>query len=108
RRHGIHVLSVVPNVRLAKRMESEGASAIVASGTEGGGHVGKIATLSLVPQVVDAVKIPVVAAGGIGDARGFAAALALGACGIQMGTRFLATDESSCHPHYKERILQAG
>lgn len=108
RRHGIHVLAVVPTVRLARRMEAEGASVIVASGTEGGGHVGKISTLALVPQVIDAVDIPVVAAGGIGDARGFAAALALGACGVQMGTRFLATEECPCHPRYKERILQAG
>lgn len=107
RRNNIIVLAVVPTVRLARRMEAEGAHVIIASGTEGGGHVGKIATLALVPQVVDAVKLPVVAAGGFGDARGFAAALALGACGVQMGTRFLATDECPCHPTYKERILQA-
>ena len=91
---GIKVVSVIPTVEHARRMEAEGVDAVVASGTEAGGHVGTIATLPLVPQVVDAVSIPVIAAGGIGDGRGFAAAFALGAVGIQMGTRFMATAES--------------
>lgn len=91
---GIKVVSVIPTVAHARRMEAEGVDAVVASGSEAGGHVGHVATMPLVPQVVDAVKIPVVAAGGIGDGRGFVAALALGACGIQMGTRFMATRES--------------
>ena len=91
---GVKVVSVIPTVALAKRMEAEGADAIVASGTEAGGHVGKIATMPLIPMVVDAVKIPVIATGGIGDARGFLAAFALGAEGVQIGTRFMATTES--------------
>lgn len=91
---GIKVVSVIPTVEHAKRMEAEGVDVVVASGMEAGGHVGHVATLPLVPQVVDAVRIPVVAAGGIGDGRGFVAALALGACGIQMGTRFMATREA--------------
>lgn len=106
-KHDIKVLAVVPNVRLAKRVEEEGVDVVVASGTEAGGHCSFVATLPLVPQVVDAVKIPVVACGGIGDARGFLAALALGACGIQMGTRFLATNECICHPKFKTAILNA-
>jgi enoyl-[acyl-carrier protein] reductase II len=89
------------------RVEAEGADAVVASGGEAGGHVGQVATLPLVPQVVDAVKIPVIAAGGIGDARGFVAALALGACGVQIGTRFLATYESGISAVMKGKILQA-
>jgi enoyl-[acyl-carrier protein] reductase II len=104
---GITVLGVVPTVRHALRLEQEGVDALVASGCEAGGHVGRVGTMPLVPQVVDAVKIPVVAAGGIMDARGFLAALALGACGVQMGTRFVATDESEASPREKERILQA-
>jgi enoyl-[acyl-carrier protein] reductase II len=91
---GIKVVSVIPTVEHARRMEGEGVDAVVASGSEAGGHVGKVATLPLVPQVVDAVSIPVIAAGGIGDGRGFLAALALGACGVQLGTRFMATAES--------------
>jgi len=91
---GIKVISVIPTVEHARRMEAEGVDAVVASGAEAGGHVGSVATLPLVPQVVDAVSIPVLAAGGIGDGRGFVAALALGAVGIQMGTRFMATTES--------------
>lgn len=106
-KHPIKVICVVPSVRLAKRVEKEGSDIIVASGTEAGGHVGKIATLPLVPQVVDAVKVPVVAAGGIGDGRGFLAALSLGARGIQMGTRFLATKECIIHPRMKALILEA-
>lgn len=104
---GIKVLPVVPTVRHALRVEAEGADAIIASGTEAGGHVGTIATLPLIPQVVDAVKVPVVAAGGIGDARGFVAALALGACGIQMGTRFLVAHESGAALGQKQAILEA-
>jgi len=91
---GLKIVSVVPTVEHARRMEAEGVDAVVASGAEAGGHVGTVSTLPLVPQVVDAVKIPVLAAGGIGDARGFLAAFALGAVGIQMGTRFMATTES--------------
>lgn len=106
-KHDIKVLAVVPNVRLAKRVEEEGVDVVVASGTEAGGHCSFVATLPLVPQVVDAVKIPVVACGGIGDARGFLAALALGACGIQMGTRFMATNECICHFKFKTAILNA-
>lgn len=105
--YDIKVLAVVPSVRLARRVEDEGADVIVASGTEAGGHCSYIATFPLVPQVVDAVSVPVVACGGIGDARGFLAALALGACGIQMGTRFLATHECITHPLYKKALLQA-
>jgi enoyl-[acyl-carrier protein] reductase II len=91
---GIKVVSVIPTVEHARRMEGEGVDAVVASGSEAGGHVGMVATMPLVPQVVDAVSIPVIAAGGIGDGRGFVAAFALGAVGIQMGTRFMATAES--------------
>jgi len=106
-KHNIKVLAVVPNVRLARRVEDEGADVIVASGTEAGGHCSFVATLPLVPQVVDAVKVPVVACGGISDARGFLAAFALGACGIQMGTRFLASKEALCHSRFKDAILRA-
>lgn len=94
KREGITVIPVVPTVALARRVEEEGADAVVASGAEAGGHVGQVAAMPLVPQVVDAVKIPVIAAGGIADGRGIAAALVLGACGVQLGTRFLATRES--------------
>lgn len=104
---GAKVLPVVPTVRHARRLEAEGADAIIASGMEGGGHVGQVCTLPLIPQVVDAVKIPVVAAGGFGDGRGLMAALALGACGIQMGTRFIATEESTAHPNLKQKLLEA-
>jgi len=103
---GIKVVSVIPTVAHAKRMESEGVDAVVASGTEAGGHVGTVATLPLVPQVVDAVKIPVLAAGGIGDARGLLAAFALGAVGIQMGTRFMATVESDLNEWGRDRLLE--
>lgn len=105
--HGVIVLPVVPTVRHALRVEEEGADAIIASGTEAGGHTGQVATLPLVPMVVDAVKVPVVAAGGIGDGRGLVAALALGASGIQIGTRFIATHESIAPPEYKQKILKA-
>lgn len=102
---GIKVVSVVPTVEHARRMEAEGVDAVVASGSEAGGHVGAISTLPLVPQVVDAVRIPVLAAGGIGDARGFLAALALGAVGIQMGTRFMATSESDLNEWGRDQLL---
>ena len=94
RQSGITVVPVVPSVAHALRVEEEGADAIVASGTEAGGHVGQVATLPLVPQVVDAVNVPVIAAGGFADGRGFLAALALGASGVQFGTRFIASPES--------------
>jgi len=104
---GIIVLPVVPSVAHAKRVEAEGADAIVASGMEAGGHVGTVATLPLVPQVVDAVNVPVVAAGGIADGRGFLAALALGASGVQLGTRLIATPESDAGEIFKQRVLDA-
>jgi enoyl-[acyl-carrier protein] reductase II len=104
---GIVVLPVVPSVKHAIRVEAEGADAIIASGSEAGGHVGTVATLPLVPQVVDAVKVPVIAAGGIADARGFLAAFALGARGVQLGTRLIATPESEAPRGAKERILAA-
>ena len=88
-------------------LEEEGVDVLVASGCEAGGHVGRVSTMPLVPQVVDAVKVPVVAAGGIIDARGFMAALALGASGVQMGTRFVATAESEASPEEKQRIIDA-
>jgi len=103
----IKVIGVVPTVRHARRLEEEGVDALVASGCEAGGHVGRVATMPLVPQVVDAVRVPVIAAGGIIDARGFLAALALGACGVQMGTRFVATEESEASPEEKQRVLEA-
>lgn len=106
--HGIIVIPVVPSVALAKRMERTGADAVVAEGCESGGHVGELTTMALVPQVVDAVKIPVIAAGGIGDGRGVAAAFMLGAQGIQIGTRFLVADECTVHENYKQKILAAG
>ena len=102
---GIKVVSVIPTVEHARRMEAEGVDAVVASGTEAGGHIGTVATLPLVPMVVDAVKIPVLAAGGIGDGRGFLAAFALGALGIQMGTRFMATVESDMNAWGREQLL---
>ena len=102
---GIKVVSVIPTVELAKRMEDEGADAIVASGTEAGGHVGTIATMPLVPMVVDAVNLPVIATGGIGDARGFLAAFSLGALGVQIGTRFMATTESNMNAWGLDQLL---
>ncbi|MBS0242052.1 MAG: nitronate monooxygenase [Proteobacteria bacterium] len=102
---GIKVVSVIPTVEHARRMAAEGVDAVVASGTEAGGHVGTVATLPLVPMVVDAVKIPVLAAGGIADGRGMLAAFALGAVGIQMGTRLMATAESDLNDWGRERLL---
>jgi enoyl-[acyl-carrier protein] reductase II len=107
KRAGIIVVPVVPSVDHARRMEAEGADAIVASGCEAGGHVGSVSTLPLVPQVVDAVRVPVVAAGGFADGRGFLAALALGACGVQLGTRLICSAESEAAPGYKQRVLEA-
>jgi enoyl-[acyl-carrier protein] reductase II len=104
---GIKVMSVVGNVELARKVEKCGVDAVVAEGMEAGGHIGNVTTMTLVPQVVDAVNIPVIAAGGIGDGRGMAAALALGAQGIQMGTRFICSQECIAHPDFKNRILKA-
>ncbi len=105
---GIRIIPVVPAVALAKRMERAGADAVIAEGMESGGHIGEMTTMALVPQVVDAVSIPVIAAGGIADGRGLAAALALGAQGIQMGTRFVCATECVAHPAYKKAIIDAG
>ena len=104
---GIKVLPVVASTALAKLVERSGADAVICEGTEAGGHVGDLTTMVLVPQVVDAVKIPVIAAGGIADGRAYAASLMLGAVGIQMGTRFLVAKECSIHPTYKEKVLKA-
>lgn len=104
---GVKVIPVVASVALAKRMERCGADALVAEGSEAGGHIGENTTMVLVPQVVDAVNIPVIAAGGIADGRGVAAAFMLGAKGVQMGTHFVVTDESQVHENYKERIIKA-
>jgi enoyl-[acyl-carrier protein] reductase II len=104
---GIKILPVVPAVALARRMERAGADGIIAEGTESGGHVGEVTTIVLVPQIVDAVSVPVVAAGGIADGRGFAAAIMLGAEGVQMGTRFLASVEAPVHDNFKNAILAA-
>ena len=104
---GIKVMPVVPSVALAKRMEKSGADAVIAEGTESGGHIGENTTMCLVPQVVDAVEIPVIAAGGIADGRGMAAAFMLGAEGVQIGTRFLASEECQIHPTFKELVIKA-
>ena len=104
---GIKVIPVVSTAAMAALMEQSGADAVVAEGTESGGHVGEMTTMALVPQVCDAVQIPVIAAGGIADGRGLAAAVMLGACGVQIGTRFLAATECSIHPEYKARVLKA-
>lgn len=104
---GIRVIPVVASVALAKRMERCGADAVVAEGCESGGHVGESTTMALVPQVVDAVQISVIAAGGIADGRGIAAAFMLGAKAVQMGTRFIATQEAQVHESYKNQVLRA-
>ncbi len=104
---GIKVIPVVASVALARLVERAGATAVVAEGTESGGHIGESTTMALVPQVVDAVKIPVIAAGGIADGRGVAAALMLGAVGVQVGTRFLVADECTVSETYKELVLKA-
>jgi enoyl-[acyl-carrier protein] reductase II len=105
---GIKVMPVLASVTLAKRLEGAGVEAVVAEGMESGGHIGQVTTMALVPQVVDGVQIPVVAAGGIGDGRGLVAALVLGAQGVQIGTRFVCSEECIAHPGYKEKIVQAG
>ena len=105
--HGIKVVPVVASVALAKRMERMGADAIIAEGNESGGHVGQLTTMTLIPQVADAVKIPVISAGGIGDGRGTAAAFMLGGEGIQVGTRFLVSRECTVHQNYKNKVLGA-
>ncbi len=104
---GVKVIPVVASVAMARLMERAGASAVVAEGMESGGHIGSLTTMALVPQVVDAVSIPVIAAGGIADGRGLAAAFMLGAEGVQMGTRFVAAEESIVHKNYKERLIKA-
>ncbi|NLT09731.1 MAG: enoyl-[acyl-carrier-protein] reductase FabK [Ruminococcus sp.] len=104
---GVKVIPVVPSVALAKRMERAGADAVIAEGTESGGHIGENTTMCLVPQVVDAVEIPVIGAGGIADGRGMAAAFMLGAEGVQIGTRFLASEECQIHPVFKDLVLKA-
>lgn len=104
---GVKVIPVVASVALAKLMERGGADAVIAEGMESGGHIGKATTMTLVPQVADAVEIPVVAAGGIGDGRGFAAAMMLGAEAVQMGTRFVTAKECTVHENYKQKIIKA-
>ena len=104
---GVKVIPVVASVAMAKRMERYGADAVVAEGMEAGGHIGNQTTMALIPQIVDAVNIPVIAAGGIGDGRGVAASFMLGAEGVQMGTRFVVADESIVHDNYKDRIVKA-
>lgn len=104
---GVKVIPVVASVAMAKMMERAGADAVVAEGMESGGHIGEQTTMTLVPQVVDAVSVPVIAAGGIADGRGFAAAFMLGAQAVQMGTRFLTAAESIVHPNYKARVIKA-
>ncbi|MDR1589168.1 MAG: nitronate monooxygenase [Oscillospiraceae bacterium] len=105
---GARVVPVVASVAMARLVERAGASAVIAEGGESGGHVGDTSTLTLVPQVCDAVSVPVIAAGGIADGRGMAAAFALGARGVQLGTRFLAADECPVHDNYKDKIIKAG
>jgi enoyl-[acyl-carrier protein] reductase II len=104
---GIKILPIAPSVALAKRMESIGADAIIGEGMEAGGHIGDLTTMVLVPQLVDAVEIPVVAAGGIADGRGVAAAFALGAEGVQVGTRFMCAEECTIHPDVKAQVIRA-
>lgn len=104
---GVKVIPVVASVAMARLMERSGADAVIAEGTESGGHIGSTTTMCLVPQVADAVKIPVIAAGGIGDGRGFAASFMLGAEGVQLGTRFVVAKESIVHENYKEKVLKA-
>lgn len=105
--HNVKIIPVVPTVSLALRLEREGVDALIVEGTEAGGHIGELTTMALVPQVVDAVKIPVIAAGGIGDERGFLAALSLGAQGVQLGTRFVCSKEAKVHENYKQAIVKS-
>lgn len=107
KRAGIVVIPVIASVALAKRMERAGVDAVIAEGTEAGGHVGELTTMALVPQVADALGIPVIAAGGIADKRGVVAAFVLGAKGVQLGTVLLASEECPVHPNYKQKILEA-
>jgi len=104
---GIKVIPVVPSTGIAKRVARSGAIAVIAEGSESGGHVGDLTTMTLLPQICDAVDIPVIAAGGIGDGRGIAAAMMLGAVGVQVGTRFLVANECNIHQNYKDKILKA-
>lgn len=104
---GIKVLPIAPSTALARRLEQGGADAIIGEGMEAGGHIGELTTMVLVPQLVDAVSIPIIAAGGIADGRGIAAAFALGAEGVQMGTRFMCAQECTIHPDVKARVLKA-
>jgi enoyl-[acyl-carrier protein] reductase II len=104
---GVTVIPVVASVALARRLERQGVDALIAEGMESGGHVGEIATMPLVPQIVEAVEIPVIAAGGIATGRGLVAALALGAAGVQIGTRFVCSDECIAHPSFKQKIVEA-
>lgn len=104
---GVKVIPVVASVALARRMERCGADAVVAEGCEAGGHIGELTTMALLPQVADAVKIPVIGAGGVGDGRGMAAMFMLGAEGVQVGTRFVTADEAVVHENYKNRIVEA-
>lgn len=101
------IIPVVPTIALAKRMEKHGADAVIVEGTEAGGHIGELTTMVLTPQVVDNVNIPVIAAGGIADGKGLAAALCLGASGVQIGTRFICSDECMAHENYKNLILKS-
>lgn len=104
---GSKIIPVVPSVAFAKHLEKAGADAVICEGTEAGGHVGEITTMCLTPQIVDSVKIPVIAAGGIGDGRGIAAAISLGAQGVQVGTRFLLAEECGVHQNYKNKVKKA-
>ena len=104
---GVKIIPVIASVAYAKRMDKYGADAVIAEGCESGGHIGENTTMTLVPQVVDAVSIPVLAAGGIADGRGFAAAMMLGADAVQIGTRFLVADECQIHENYKEKVIKA-
>jgi enoyl-[acyl-carrier protein] reductase II len=105
---GIVVFPLVSSVVLARRLARQGADGLIVEGQESGGHVGDVSTMPLIPQVIDAVDVPVIAAGGIADGRGMAAALALGAVGVQMGTRFICTTECTAHDNYKAKIVKAG
>jgi enoyl-[acyl-carrier protein] reductase II len=105
---GMTVMSIVGNVRQAERLAGDGVDIIIASGQDGGGHVGRVGTMSLVPAVVDAVSVPVLAGGGLADGRALVAALALGACGVWMGTRFIATHEAHAHQNYKDKLVEIG
>ena len=104
---GVTVIPVVASVAMAKMMERAGAAAVIAEGAESGGHIGELSTMAIVPQVCDAVHIPVIAAGGIADGRGVAASFMLGAVGVQLGTRFLTASECRVHPNYKAAVLRA-